>query len=125
MASITFNLTNLTRGNDVTLKFNITTSVDLASARLVAKKKAKDLDTALVINKLITTSLSGDGQITDPGGADKLAVAQFFLTKAETATFLPDVDYQWDLEVFDAGGKSTTPAGGTITFEERVRIATG
>ena len=125
MASETENLTGLTRGNDVTLKFTIATSRDLASARFIAKRKAKDLDAAAVVNKLITTSLTADGQITDAGGVDDSATAQFILTRNETDDFLAGKAYQWELEVSDEDGNFTTPKGGTITFQERVRIAVG
>jgi len=125
MPSKTVSIKKITRGNDLTLKFNVTTTVDLNAARFIAKKKTKDADGAAIVNKPVTTAATANGQISDIGGSDDLAVVLIFLTQADTMQFKAAVEYVWDLEVFDAAGKATTPVGGNITFDERVRIATG
>jgi len=125
MASKTVNIGKLTRGTDVTLKFEIKTSVDLSSARFIVKKRIKDADADAIVNKLITTTLSASGQITDPRGADDLAIALVFLSRSDSMLFKAEFDYQYDFEVFDPASKSTVPVGGTITYGERVRRGTG
>lgn len=118
-----FNIKTLTQGNDVVLRFNITTTVDLALALFTVKRKASNPDASIVIDKSVTTSETADGQITD--ATLPSAVVQIVLTKSDTAALLGGVDYVWDLEVFDADDKATTPVGGIINVAERVRTATG
>ncbi|MCI0391678.1 MAG: hypothetical protein MOB07_23280 [Acidobacteria bacterium] len=118
------NLRDLTRGNAVTLRFLIKTSVDLALARFVAKRSRTDADNS-VVSKVVTTTLSADGQITDPGGPDGQAEVKIFLTITDSMVFKAALDYVWDLEVFDGASKPTTPVGGLINFDDRVRTATG
>jgi hypothetical protein len=118
-------ITTLTRGNDVTLKFTVKTTVDLTSAKFTIKRKFSNEDSAAAVAKLVTTSLTADGQITDVGGADDLALVQIILSKTDTNAVQAKLDYVWDLEVFDATVKATTPVGGKIIMHERVRKATG
>lgn len=125
MASETENITLITRGNDITLKFNITTSRDLGSARLTIKRRIKDADdAATTMNKVVTTTPGADGSLTNPGGGAP-SVASFILLKTETDNFTAGREYPYDVEVFDEDDLATTPIGGTFIFEERVRIAVG
>ena len=124
MASEIENITTLTRGNDVTLEFTVTSTEAIVRARFMVKKRYDDLDAAARIDKEVTTSLTADGQIT---GAGPYVIA-IFLTQDDTAddaVIEADKAYKYDLEVFNADDEATTPMGGTITFRERVRLAVG
>lgn len=125
MPTKVFNITTLTRGNDVVIKFPVRTAIDLALAKFTVKRKFSNEDSVAAVAKLVTTALTADGQITDVGGADDLAMVQIIMAKADTNAIQADLDYVWDLEVFDATSKSTTPIGGIIRMNERVRKLTG
>jgi hypothetical protein len=122
---------NITRGNDVTLVLSIATSVALATAKFTAKRSASAADNDAAALKVVTTSLTGDGQITTAG--PPTAVVKIVLDKTTTSNFIAPKDrfqidpltYVWDLEVFDGSGKATTPINGTIIATERVRTAIG
>lgn len=121
-------ITGLTRGNDATLTFTISTPLALATAKWVAKRATKILGVLTptgseIITKVVTTSLTGDGQITAAGPPN--AEVKIILSKTNTALFSATSDYLWDLEVFDGTGKATTPIGGQVVINERVRTATG
>jgi hypothetical protein len=119
-------ITTLTRGNDVTLQFTITTSVDIVKAFWVAKRRIGpngETDTAAAAFKMVTSTLTADGQITDT--TQPTAVIKIILAKGDTDNFFADIDYSWDLEVFDATNKSATPVGGVIRLAERVRTGVG
>lgn len=120
-----FDIRTLTRGNDVVLKFPVRTAIDLALAKFTVKRKFSNEDSVAAVAKLVTVNLTADGQITDVGGADDLAMVQIILAKADTAAIQADLDYVWDLEVFDATSKATMPIGGKIVMAERVRKLTG
>jgi predicted RecA/RadA family phage recombinase len=117
-------LTGLTRGNDVGLKFTITTPTALSLARLVIKAKVGDADPG-VITKIVTPTPGVDGQIIDPGLVSGAAVVLFVLAKTDTDNFVAGQKYVWDVEVFDVSNNASTPVGGTIQFVERVRTAVG
>jgi hypothetical protein len=117
-------LSGLTRGNDVGIKFTLTTPTALSVARLVFKGKFGDADPG-VVSKIVTATPSADGQIIDSGLVNGIAVVLFTLAKTETEDFVAGQDYIWDLEVFDVSNNSDTPRGGTVKFTERVRTAVG
>lgn len=121
MASKTSNITKVTRGSDVTIEFSITSALPITQARFIVKTAPKKDDSAALIDKTVTTTLTSSGQIT---GAGPYLVA-VILTQADTAACKAGVNYAYDLEVFDASDKATTPVGGTFILEQRVRIATG
>jgi hypothetical protein len=125
MPTKVLDITTLTRGNDVVLKFTVKTTVDLASAKFTVKRSFLNADSVAAVAKVVTVNLTADGQITDVGGADDLAMVQIILAKADTAAIQADLDYVWDLEVFDATVKATTPVGGRIFMHERVRKLMG
>jgi hypothetical protein len=123
-------ITDIVRGTDTTLVFNIATSVAIATAKFCAKRSIATADGSALL-KVVTTSLTSDGQITTAG--PPTAIIRIVLGKTDTLNFLaPPIPqqgvsftYLWDLEVFDGSGKATTPIGGTIVAIERVRTATG
>jgi hypothetical protein len=117
-------LTGLTRGNDVGLKFTLTTPTALSAARLVFKEKTGDSDPG-VVSKFVTTAPSADGQILDTGLVNGVAVVLFTVSKTQTDDFVAGKKYVWDVEVFDVSNNSNTPRGGTVVFTERVRTAVG
>jgi len=117
-------LTGLTRGNDVGIKFNLTTPTALSVARLVIKAKTSDPDPG-VVSKIVTPTPSADGQIIDSGMVNGVAIVLFTLAKTNTDDFTAGKKYVWDVEVFDESSNGTTPIGGTIQFRERVRTAVG
>lgn len=126
MPNKTVEITTLTRGTDVTLQFTITTSVDIVKAIWVAKRKvgpSGDGDAAAAGFKLVTSSLTADGQITDT--TQPTVVIKITLSKSETDNFFAGLDYIWDLEVFDSTNKSAIPVGGVIRLAERVRTGVG
>lgn len=123
MASETKNIAGITRGNDVEIEFTITTSVAIVSARLMGKHQKPNADSAAVFDKLVTSTLTANGQITTPGPPS--AIIKFIFSKTETQALVAGVPYEYDLEVFDGSSKATTPLGGTFTLVERVRIAVG
>src|SRR5262245_45293974 len=108
------------RGNDLSLKFTITTSRAIPRARFTAKRLVGDLDSGALFSKQITTILSGDGQITQQGGSGSPAIMTFTFTKTETAAALADVEYKCDLELFDASNVSTTCFSDIMIFSPRV-----
>jgi hypothetical protein len=116
-------ITTLTRGTDVTLQFTITSSVDIVKAFWTAKRKVADADGAAAILKLVTSALTADGQITDT--TQPTVVIKITLAKGDTDNFFADLDYAWDLEVFDSTNKSAIPVGGIIRLAERVRTGVG
>jgi hypothetical protein len=117
-------LTGLTRGNDIGVKFTLTTPTALSVARLVIKTKTSDADPGIV-SKVVTLNPSSDGQILDSGLANGVAVILFTLAKTDTDNFTAGQKYVWDVEVFDVSNNANTPRGGTIEFTERVRTAVG
>jgi hypothetical protein len=123
MPNSTFDIKTLTRGTDITLQFSITSSVAITKAFWTAKRKAEDIDGTAAALKLVTTIATADGQITATGPS--VATILIVLDKTATDTFLADLDYEWDLEVFDANNKSAMPIGGIIRFAERQRRGIG
>jgi hypothetical protein len=117
-------LTGLTRGNDIGIKFTVTTPTAISVARLVFKAKFTDADPG-VISKIVTATPSADGQIMDPGLVNGVAIILFTLSKTQTDDFVAGKKYRWDLEVFDVSNNSNTPRGGTAVFTERVRTTVG
>lgn len=121
----------LTRGNDVVLVFTIATSVAVSTAKFVVKRSAGTREQDFmpigdeVILKVVTGSVTSDGQITTAGPPS--AVIRIVLSKTNTAAFSAgkDVFYFWDLEIFDGSGNAVTPLGGPLTAFERARTATG
>jgi|SRR5262245_13729228 len=118
-------ITGIFRGNDLGLKFTITTSRAIPRARFTAKRKPEDSDAGALFSKQITTTLSADGQITQQGGSGSPAIMTFTFTKTETANALADVEYKFDLEVFDASNVSTMVFSDVIIFGPRVRTSLG
>jgi len=117
-------LTGLTRGNDLGMKFTITTPTAISVARLVFKGKFGDADPG-VVSKVVTATPSADGQIMDPGLVNGVAIILFTLSKTQTDDFVAGKKYVWDLEVFDVSSNANTPRGGTVEFTERARTAVG
>jgi len=117
-------LTGLTRGNDVGLKFTLTTPTPLSVARLVIKANIGDPDPG-VVSKIVTATPSADGQIIDSGLVNGIAIVLFTLSKTQTDDFTAGQKYRWDVEVFDVSNNASTPRGGTIEFTQRVRTAVG
>jgi hypothetical protein len=124
-------ITDIVRGTDTTLVFNILTDVALATAKFTAKRSVSNADNDAAALKVVTVSSTPDGQIT--GSGPPAAIIKIALAKVDTDNFLaapspsqiPQFAYPWDLEVFDEDGNSTTPVGGTIVVNERVRTAVG
>jgi hypothetical protein len=125
MASTTHDITGITRGNDVDLKFIITTSRAIVRARLVAKRQITDGDGSAVIDKQVTPTATGNGQIIQQGGAGAPAIIVFTLTKIETQSIQAEADHVYDMEGFDLGNMAMTSVGGKIRMAERVRTAIG
>jgi hypothetical protein len=126
MPSKTIDIKTLTRGTDVTLQFTILTSVDITKAFWTAKRKigsSGDTDAVAAVLKQVTATLTADGQITDT--TQPSVVIKIILAKGDTDNFFADLDYIWDLEVFDATNKSAIPVGGVIRLAERVRTGVG
>jgi hypothetical protein len=117
-------LTGLTRGNDVGIKFTLTTPTALSVARLVIKANLGDADPG-VISKIVTATPSADGQIIDSGMVNGIAIVLFTLAKTDTDNFTAGQKYFWDIEVFDESSNASTPRRGTIVFTQRVRTAVG
>src|SRR5262245_45664730 len=80
-------LTGLTRGNDLGMKFTITTPTAISVARLVFKGKFGDADPG-VVSKVVTATPSADGQIMDPGLVNGVAIILFTLSKTQTDDFV-------------------------------------
>jgi predicted RecA/RadA family phage recombinase len=118
-------LSGLTRGNDIALKFTITTPTALSAAKLVIKANKSDADGSALANKVVTLTPNADGQILDSGLANGVAIVLFVLPKTLTDDFTADQTYFWDVEVFDVSNNANTPRGGTIVFTQRVRTAVG
>jgi hypothetical protein len=122
MPNKTVDLT-MTRGTDRTLIFTITSSVDIVKAFWTAKLKASDTDSVAAVLKLVTSTLTAAGQITDTTAPT--IVIKIALAKGDTDNFLAGIDYVWDLEIFDATNKSDIPVGGRLRMSERVRTGVG
>jgi hypothetical protein len=118
-------LTGLTRGNDIGLKFILTTPTPLSVGRLVIKANIADPDGSALVNKIVTSAPSADGQILDPGMVNGVAIVLFTLPKTVTDDFTAGQKYFWDVEVFDVSNNANTPRSGTIEFTQRVRTAVG
>ena len=118
-------ITGIFRGNDLSLKFTLTTSRAIPRARFTAKRKFEDGDGFSLFSKQITTTLSADGQITAQGGSGAPAVMTFTFTKTETATALANIEYFFDLEVFDGSNISSICLSDVIIFGPRVRTSLG
>lgn len=117
-------LTGLTRGNDIGIKFTLTTPTPLSVARLVIKANLGDADPGIV-SKIVTPTPSADGQIIDSGMVNGIAIVLFTLAKTQTDDFTAGQKYFWDIEVFDESSNASTPRRGTIVFTQRVRTAVG
>src|SRR5262245_41717585 len=79
-------LTGLTRGNDVGIKFTLTTPTALSVARLVIKANLADPDPG-VVSKIVTATPSADGQVIDSGLVNGVAVILFTISKTQTDDF--------------------------------------
>src|SRR5262245_21171830 len=90
-------LSGLTRGNDVGIKFTLTTPTALSTARFVVKAQKTDPDPG-VVNKTVTATPSADGQIIDSGAVNGVAVVLFTIPKTQTDDFTAGQKYFWDVE---------------------------
>ena len=72
---------------------------------------------------VITTGLTSEGQITDATGVASGALT-FTATPAQTVTLTPGANYFYDVQVKLDDASITTIEGGTITLEQGVTAAT-
>lgn len=78
------------------------------------------LDENALCRKEITTSLSEDGQITNPGSGaepDRIAVVQFFLVPDDTRSLLvlDGINYTWSIKVVLDNDVESTPCKGAFS----------
>jgi hypothetical protein len=85
----------------------------------VKKRLDQDMTDALsIIRKTITTTLSPDGQITNPGSGaypDRVATVLFNFDGADTDDWRGHTMYYFDIVVFLSGGTDQTPIVGRMT----------
>lgn len=95
-----------------------TLSLTFSKIYFTVKTRRKDLDANAIIQKSITTTLTGDGQITKPATSPD-QVIQFYvlLTKEETALLQPGKSYWYDFQ-------GITNLGEPYTFETESKIIT-
>ncbi len=94
----------------------------LATAWMTIKVIISDADPG-ALQKVITTSATSAGQITDDG-ADTIGVVEFDLTAVETLALGTEVTYLYDIQVKTDAGKVATVERGTIRFIDGVTTAT-
>lgn len=93
----------------------------LATAWMTIKVDIADDDPG-ALQKVITTSATAAGQITDDG-ADETGVVEFDLSDTETLALGTEVTYLYDIQVKTDAGKVATVERGTIRFIDGVTTA--
>jgi hypothetical protein len=110
-------------GDDFQVKRTVTLVPDgqTITKAVMTVKKRYDLDTTdtqAVVQKVITSTLGPNGQITDPGTGtypNRSATVLFSFDGPDTQTWRGYTMYHWDIEVYLSGGTSQTPLGGHMT----------
>jgi len=93
----------------------------LAQAWFTVKRNLDDLDSAAIVQKIITSAPAADGQIEDTG-SDGTGVIKFTLAPEDTELFDHHVVYVWDAQVETNIGIINTPdyARGTLKAEPQI-----
>jgi hypothetical protein len=100
------------------------TGATIAKAYLTIKKSTGQADSAALLQKSITTTLSASGQITDALTSSDGQIALYFdVSETESANAKP-IDYVYDISVELSTGETHTLEMGTISFIKGVTLAT-
>jgi hypothetical protein len=95
----------------------------VTTAWLTVKESVSQDDNQAVFQKVITPSpVSGQGQITDDGDGDGIAVLYFHLTAENTALLKAKKAYLFDVQIKTSALRTHTPYKGIIIGEEQVTI---
>lgn len=99
------------------------TGATIAKAYLTIKKSVGQADSAALLQKSITTTLSAHGQITDALTTPDGQIALYFdILETESAN-AKAIDYVYDISVELSTGETHTMEIGTITFIKGVTLA--
>lgn len=97
--------------------------VTISGGYLTFKNALSDIDSAAIVQKVITTSNSdGTGHVTDTG-ADGTGAVRFDMAKADTLLFTAGQKYFFDIQVQLDSGDVFTLEIGITTFREQVTIS--
>lgn len=99
----------MTRGDDVTFDVDLADVGDALAATFSAKRATRDADVDALIRKDLE-----DGVTVDETGAHVTVAAD------DTRDLVAPMVLVWDIEVVDAGGLTTTVAGGYLRIEADV-----
>jgi hypothetical protein len=94
-------------GDDFTIQRTYTTleaGVTITKAWLTIKESDRQLDVDSLMQLPITTSLTANGQITDPDTTDGTISMVFKLPRAKTILAKPRFDYGLDVQVLASDG---------------------
>lgn len=119
-------ISNVVIGDAFAVKRPYTTNVTatlVSKAYLTIKKRAKDPDSAALVQKMITTSASAHGQITDNNPADGGIALTFNFSSPDTINAKP-IAYFYDVRIIMASGDPHTMETGTIEFIKGYTAAT-
>lgn len=128
MSHLNATIDDIVAGEDV----EIPRSIDLSSiaddtldkAWLTIKENLEDSDDDAIVQKVITTDLSDDGMIDEPGTGDPLTAHLYFLLPSEDTLLLtPDIYYFYDIKGLSSSGAKKVLEGGRIIVSHPVTIA--
>lgn len=86
----------------------------ISQAIMTCKARESDADNVAIFQKIITTSDSPDGVISDDGAASGIAKILFRVSAANTATWLANKTYYYDIQVRSGSSDPYTPEKGRI-----------
>lgn len=128
MSHLTSIISDLVAGEDRELP----RSIDLSSispdtldkAWLTIKESLDDSDDDAIVQKTITTVLSDDGQIDEPGTGDPLTAHLYFLLPSDDTLLLEaDRYYFYDIKGLSSTGAKKVLEGGRIIVSPPVTLA--
>lgn len=125
MPLYTDTISNFSCGADLTISRTMTdlpSGLHLNLARLVIKRDLGDALSDALVNKLVSVTLTVDGQITDPGTVSRVGAVTFYLSETDTTTL---VEPKWfEIQCTTSDSKLYTSHRGVIRGELSTLIQT-
>lgn len=116
----------LTKGDKVPIYRTFTSlrGATLDKIKLLVKENLVDVDASAKIAKVLTTSSTSDGQITDNGANNGIAKVVFILGITDTAgaAITADQDYFYDIQCHYSDGYIVTEESGRQAWREEVTL---
>jgi hypothetical protein len=117
---------NPVRGDSFAVRRTVTgvpTGDSIVKAWLTVKGSIADLDNAAVLQKVIASVGSPDGQITDNGANDGTGEVLFLILSTDYSLIVATRTYQYDIQVRTALGVVATLEFGAVVWQADVTLA--